>query len=522
MTNRILIFLQQLVKGSYWRGFKGKYVLSVAIISFVGAIFLFLALPRMSRNITSEIFYSQCDNLSRVLIESIGISLEFGDFEAVQSVFNKLGSSEDILYLNVLNSDGKSVAKYTAKNFTLPDLQFDKQGWYYGEDILVRSSTINLGERKFTLHFGNSTNTLQKGIAGMRRYILLFVIANFCLNVIVMFILTDMLSRPLYQIIARTKDLASGEGDLTRRIIIEAKDEFGDLAQWFNLLLEKIRKMVLNIKESAQKVGETAELISVESEQLASGVQEQQSQLIHISESINRISIMIEDSSKNTTQTKLNASQASSAAREGKKRVDDTVTGIDNIASDIAVAVEQIGNLGAKSEEIGRVVQVIDDIADQTNLLALNANIEAARAGEAGRGFAVVADEVRKLAERTVRATKEIGEKIKSIQTDIANSVRAMQRINEQSQKGKDLAKQSGHSLENIVSSIAFVDETIAHLTHATKEENITAQDIEMNIKSVSKVAESAAESAQNMAHSAEKLNIEVQGLNQLISQFKV
>lgn len=514
--------LGQVFSGNYWRGFKGKYVLSVAFISLLGASSLFLFLPRTMRTISTAMFYRQCENLSKVLIESITISLEFGDYESVQSVFDKLATSNDILYLSVLDNENKSVAGYRAQGLDLSGLSFDENGWYYGKDIAVQSSTIKIGERHFTLHFGHNISAFHQGTNTMRRYILIFAIVNFVANVVVMFILTEVLSRPLYQVIERTKDVASGEGDLTRRINIDAKDEFGELVNWFNLLLTKMREMVVKIKDSAGKVGETAEMISVESEQLASGVQEQQSQLVRINESVGQIGLMIEETTKNMGDTKRNASHASQTALEGKKTVDETIAGIDDIAANISIAVEQISKLGEKSKEIGRVIQVIDDIADQTNLLALNANIEAARAGAAGKGFAVVADEVRKLAERTVRATEEISDKIREIQKDITGSVAAMQRINEQSQRGRQLANQSGQSLSNIVNSIANVDETVAHLVKAAEEESVAAREIELNLDSVSKVAESAAGSAQNMARSAEQLNREVQVLNQLIGQFKV
>lgn len=514
--------LRQIFSRNYWKGFKGKYVLSVAFISIIGVGSLLMTLPRMTRNVNSIMYYRQCDNLSKVLIESIAISLEFADYESVQMVFDKIAASEDILYLNVFDPEGNSVAEYLAEDYQLPKLKFDAAGWFYSNEIIVQSSTITVGNRDFTLHFGHNIGALQKGINRMRSYIFSIALAIFMLNVVVMFGLTELLSRPLYKIIERTKDLASGEGDLTRRINIDSTDEFGELAGWFNLLLDKIQQMVLQIKESAVKVGETAKMMSVESEQLASGVQEQQSQLSRVVEAINQISGMIEDSSHSTAQTKETASLASKTAVEGKQMVNDTVAGIDDIASNIAKAVEQIGNLNNKSKEIGRVIQVIDDIADQTNLLALNANIEAARAGEAGRGFAVVADEVRKLAERTVHATEEIGVKIKEIQSDITGSVDAMQRINEQSQRGKNLASQSGQSLENIVRSIEQLDETIARLARAAEEESVGARDIELNVENVTKVVESAAGSAHNMARSAEQLNREVQGLNQLIGQFKI
>jgi methyl-accepting chemotaxis protein len=515
-------FLRQLFTRNYWLGFKGKIVLSLIVIVMAISLIIGIVFPNMTARLSGNLFYRQCESLALVLLESIGISLEFADYESVQLVFDKVGKSEDVCYLEVRDQSGTALANYKQEGFILPEIIYNEAGWYYGSEIAVQKMEFKAGNNEYTLYFGHNIGNLTAGVAKMRRYISLYLLFLVLAVMIATFLLTEWLSRPIYKMIERVKDVASGEGDLTKRINIDSSDEFGVLGAWFNQLLDKIQKMVQKIKESARQVGRMAEQIKVESGELSSGVQDQQSQLKKVTESINEIVAKIMESSNQTTATKRSTLDASKIAENGQKSVTDTITGIDRVVDTIVVAVQQIANLESKSSEVGEVVKVIDEIADQTNLLALNANIEAARAGESGRGFSVVADEVRKLSERTTKATDEIDIKIKQIQADIASSVHSMQTIRTQSESGKKLAGISGNSLEEIVRSINEVENTISILAGVAEDERKDAQDIAANINNVTEEVDKALESAHKMAHSADILNREVSELNALIGQFRV
>ena len=516
-------FIKQLLTRNYWLGFKGKYVLSIGLVATLGSLVIWLLFPNLANGISTRMFYKQCETLNMVLMESIGLSIEFGDFESVQTVFDKIGVSEEITYLELTDQNQRSLARYVDEGRDPGSgLAFDARDWHISADLAIQRSAIESGGHRFYLMFGHDMGLLASGIATMKGYIGAFVAILILTSITVMLLVTEILSRPLYELIDRMQDVASGEGDLTQRIQLDTSDEFGELVHWFNLLLDKIRDLILQIRDSAAKVEGTAQHISVESEDLAAGVQEQLAQLNEVVTSVNQISSMIAESSRSADQTLNNARIANSAADEGRDTVKATISGTEDIARLVQTAMQQIASLESRSLEIGKVIQVIDDIADQTNLLALNANIEAARAGEAGRGFAVVADEVRKLAERTVKATDEIGDKIKLIQTDVSSSVAAMKQINSQSERGRNIAGQSGKSLEKIVESIAVVNRTVQEVAQAMEEENTGANEINRNIENVTLVAQQASNSAQKMSHSAEQLNQEVTGLNHLISQFKV
>jgi methyl-accepting chemotaxis protein len=298
--------------------------------------------------------------------------------------------------------------------------------------------------------------------------------------------------------------------------------ELGELSNWFNTFVARIRGLITKVKENATGVSTASGQIASASEQLAAGSEEQQSQLSEVATTMEEMSAMILESSKNADETRQNAQTAGQTAGTGRETVTKTVTGFQTVANTVERAAGQIQELSTRSEEIGNVIQVIDEIADQTNLLALNANIEAARAGEAGRGFAVVADEVRKLAERTVSATGEIGKMIESIQGDISAAVESMTEIQTQSKDGLEQVQQSDSALEEISGSVGSVVTAVEQIASAANEQSSGAEEVSKNIEGVSTVSKQSASSAQELAASAEQLNKEIQSMNELIGQFKV
>ncbi len=362
-------------------------------------------------------------------------------------------------------------------------------------------------------------------LSELRRQILKMVFVMLVMIAIVaglIFLIARLIAAPLAKIVAILKDISQGEGDLTVRLDVDSNDETGELSKWFNTFVEKIQTIIARVQKSADQVLNTSQEIASAAEQMAAGSEEQQAQLAEVATSIEEMSAMILETSNNTEATQKNAGEANEAAGTGRSTVTETVAGIEQIVTVVEAATNQITALKSRSEEIGSVTQVIDDIADQTNLLALNANIEAARAGDAGRGFAVVADEVRKLAERTVTATADITAKIAEIQNDVNSSVEAMGKISEQSRSGRELASQSGMALENISNAIDGVTGAITQIASAAIEQSAGVEEISKNIESVSTVSKEAASGAQELAASSEGLNQEVKELKAQVDQFKV
>ena len=217
-----------------------------------------------------------------------------------------------------------------------------------------------------------------------------------------------------------------------------------------------------------------------------------------------------------------NSQQGSKLATDGVSVVQETLAGMNRIAEKVKQSAVTVESLGSRSEQIGEIVGTIEDIADQTNLLALNAAIEAARAGEQGRGFAVVADEVRALAERTTRATKEIGQMIRTIQTETKGAVASMKEGVNEVERGTSDAARSGEALGNIRNQINAVAEQINQIATAAEEQMATTAEITSNIHQMTEVVQMSASCSHDSAEASKNLLKHAGELRRLVKHFNL
>jgi methyl-accepting chemotaxis protein len=318
------------------------------------------------------------------------------------------------------------------------------------------------------------------------------------------------------------KDIAEGEGDLTKRLKVDRKDELGEVSHWFNLFVDNVHGIVLQLADNTGKVSASCMQLNATAEQIATAAEEVACQSGTVATASEEMSCTSNDISRNCGQAAASSRSASDTALGGAEVVQQTLLGMQNIAERVKESARTVESLGARSDQIGEIVGTIEDIADQTNLLALNAAIEAARAGEQGRGFAVVADEVRALAERTTRATREIGEMIKAIQNETSGAVGSMELGVQEVERGMESSRKSGVALQDILAAINEVTMQIHQIATAAEEQTAVTGEISSNIHMINDVVLETAKGAHETADAAGHLSSLAHELQQIVGRFKL
>ena len=353
---------------------------------------------------------------------------------------------------------------------------------------------------------------------------------NMAIQVIIAFLLTFFLAaiiirsitKPLALFLERTTDIAQGEGDLTKRLDDSAKDELGEISRMFNRFIEKLHGIISQISSTSSQVAAASNQLNSTSERIATGSEEVAAQATTIATAGEEMSSTSGDIAQNCQMASEGAQRASASAQNGANVVDTTVRVMGQIAERVQESARTVESLGARSDQIGAIIGTIEDIADQTNLLALNAAIEAARAGEQGRGFAVVADEVRALAERTTRATREIGEMIKAIQSETKGAVAAMEQGVHQVENGTMEAAKSGQALQDIMEQINDVAMQVHQIATAAEEQTATTSEISSNMHQITVVVQQTSHGAHESATAAAQLHGNAEELQRLVRQFRL
>ena len=311
------------------------------------------------------------------------------------------------------------------------------------------------------------------------------------------------------------------QGDLTAHLAVKNNDAIGMISRGFNEAVAKIRNLVVQVIEAVHETANASSHIAEVSQAMAEDIRHQARQTLAIADLIERMDTITGHNADEAARAARESAEASTDAQNGGVVVTSTIQGITTIAGVVAKSASTIEALGKSSEQIGEIVQVIEEIADQTNLLALNAAIEAARAGEQGRGFAVVADEVRKLAERTQKATKEIGTTIRVIQSDTNEAVRAMHEGTREMERGKTSAAQAAEALERIINRTSNVAEIISSMADSSKEQTATSGNIVKNVENISAVTEAATSSTGEIERTVQTLQGLTDNLLNLVTRFQ-
>lgn len=329
----------------------------------------------------------------------------------------------------------------------------------------------------------------------------------------------DYLSNQITRLLMEVSTVA--EGDLTIQAEV-TPDALGSLADAFNFMVEELRKIVANVQRASIEVATTTSEVVHSSEALAITAESQAERVVQTSRSLDDVASTIRSVATMANDSARVAQQARSNAESGGEAVFQTIAGMHRIRENVQETAKAIKRLGESSQEIGQIVQLIEDIADQTNLLALNAAIQAAMAGEHGRGFAVVADEVRRLAERSADATKQIGALVKGIQSETSEAVAAMEDGIREVVDGSRLADVAGQRLRDIQDVVVRLDELIQTISLSAEEQAARTVDISKTVADLSVVTRDTSAGTLQTARTLTTLHDLAEQLRASVATFKL
>ena len=380
--------------------------------------------------------------------------------------------------------------------------KYEPWGWVLGSGIYIDDVKSDVNAVKWIL-------------VGLNIVFALFML-------LLCFFISRGITRTLGYVDASLEEMSSGGGDLTKRLTVEREDETGSLAHSFNHFLDNMKEIIVRINKNAVDVAGSAENLNRTSAAIASGTERAASQSTSVAIACEEMAATSAEIANNCIRTVEISNRAAQTALDGSGVVDNAVQSIRRIAVKVQQSAKTVASLGTRSEQIGNIVGTIEDIADQTNLLALNAAIEAARAGEQGRGFAVVADEVRALAERTTKATREIGEMIKAIQKETQSAVDAMDEGVQEVERGTEDASRSGQALEEIINQVGDLTSQINQIATAAEQQTATTNEISKSMHQITEVVSDASKSSQDTAGAAKELAAMAEELKRIVAQFRM
>lgn len=398
-------------------------------------------------------------------------------------------------------------------------------------DVYLFDSKINAALKKIDDDLNQLLNKLNVTISQTNQNIMhsmdshvtlgiLLSAGGIILSLLIAYFISTSITRKLDRAVHAMNEVSGTNGNLSHRLEEEGNDEISQLSAGFNIFVSKIEGLVNLVVESSTALASEAFTLTDITRQTKEGAVRQQSDTVQVDASVHEMSAMLDEVTRYAKMTADAATQSHNEASSGKKIVSGSISSINELATEVNKASDQIQAIEQDSKNIEDVLLVIGEITEQTNLLALNAAIEAARAGDQGRGFAVVADEVRALAIKTRQGTQDIQGKINQLRSGINDAVNIMSNGREKALISVEQASKAGEAFELISQSVSTITEMNANIAQSTEYKNDVSNKVNTNISNIKNIAEKTAESAVKTSSSSHELSIMAGQLRGLVEKF--
>ena len=454
------------------------------------------------------------------------------DITSLKDYAKVMVADPSITYVAFKNTDGKVISSYGKKardaDSVVLQRKVEAEGVHVGH--LEMLYTYKPLEKQIALAKKNNAREVQamqrvKQEAIYHATAVSFVftaITGVALALLIYFLFKVLVIRRLAALEDSLKDVAMGEGDLTKRIKVNAEDIIGRIGKHYNHFVAKLHEIIKQVVSATEQITTASEHMRMQTDESRSDIMKQNSEIDQAATAINEMAATVNEVARNAATAADAAHNADTESNEGLEIVNNTIHSIGELTKEVNSASEVINELERDSGNISVILDVIRGIAEQTNLLALNAAIEAARAGEQGRGFAVVADEVRTLASRTQESTEEINSMIEKLQVGTQNAVKVMEEGCSRAKHSEEMAQKAGTSLNSIAKAVATITQMNTQIASAAEEQGSVAEEINRNIMVVRDYSQKSSDSMEQTSHSSKMLSQLAVNLGALVNKFKV
>ncbi|WFD11424.1 methyl-accepting chemotaxis protein [Tepidibacter hydrothermalis] len=431
--------------------------------------------------------------------------------------------------------------------------EFIKEGKEHSLNLVSNSLKKEVHRIYVPIEIGNTSTpwsfsvsipveAIVKDVKKMRNISIVTTIVSMILLILIINMISDKISKPILDTTEMLKEVAQGEGDLTKRLKVVTEDEVGELAKWFNIFIENVNIIIARVKESAELMASSSAEIGTVMDESARGIEQMAIGVTSISDSIQGNASIVEETTASIEEMASSSNVISEEAEgtfnkskeilklsnEGAKEIDEVVKTINEVEKSTGLVYESILDLNESSKEIGDIISIITGISEQTNLLALNAAIEAARAGEHGKGFAVVAEEVRKLAEESKVSAYKIEELIDDIQSKSQRADKSIKEGTTLVKVGVDKATKINDKFDDILNAIYDITNTIEVVSRSSQNQAGISQDMTSAMNEISSTTNENASEVQQInavieeqVSSFEEISASVDNLSNVAQELK-